>query len=176
MSGTRRMTVFFVGWYLGGPVPHLKIIGLWEIPEVDPDPLWTVPVAEVEKTIIDAYRDPKTKTLEVVFDPARWARTFMILEEEGMPVISYPNSAERMVPATQKFYEAVMNESFTHDGDERLSRHVANTVTKTSSRGIMVAKATNKRKIDAAVAAIFGYDRATAPKPPKQPTARIHFV
>ena len=39
----------------------------------------------------------------------------------------------------------------------------------------MVAKATNKRKIDAAVAAIFGYDRATAPKP-KPVMPRIHFV
>jgi phage terminase large subunit-like protein len=165
-----------VAWYLGGEKPHLKVVGLWELPEVDPDPLWSVPIAEVEKTIVDTYRDPNISVREVVFDPARWSRTFMLLDEEGMPVIAYPNSAERMVPATQKFYEAVMNQSFTHDGDERLARHVSNTVTKTSSRGIMVAKATNKRKIDAAVAAIFGYDRATAPKPPKQPTARIHFV
>lgn len=164
-----------IGWYLGGEKPHLKIVGLWEIPEVDPDPMWTVPIAEVEKTIIDEYRSTDTNTTEICFDPARWARTFMILEEQGMPIISYPNSAERMVPATQKFYEAVMNGSFTHDGDPRLARHISNTVTKTSSRGLMVAKATNKRKIDAAVAAIFGYDRATAPKP-KPVVPRIHFV
>lgn len=154
-----------IAWYLGGEKPHLKIVGLWELPEVDPDPLWSVPIAEVEKTLVDTYRDPSISVREVVFDPARWSRTFMLLDEEGMPVISYPNSAERMVPATQKFYEAIMNQSFTHDGDERLSRHIANCVTKTSSRGIMVAKATNKRKIDSAVAAIFGYDRATAPVP-----------
>jgi phage terminase large subunit-like protein len=152
-----------IAWYLGGEKPHLKIVGLWELPEMDPDPLWSVPIAEVEKTLVDTYRDPNISVREVVFDPARWSRTFMLLDEEGMPVVSYPNSAERMVPATQKFYEAIMNQSFTHDGDERLSRHIANCVTKTSSRGIMVAKATNKRKIDSAVAAIFGYDRATAP-------------
>jgi len=164
-----------IGWYLGGDKPHLKIVGLWEIPEVDPDPMWTVPIAEVEKTLIDEYRSTDTKTIEICFDPARWARTFMILEEEGMPVISYPNSAERMCPATQRFYEAVMNQSFTHDGDPRLARHIANCVTKTSSRGLMVAKATNKRKIDSAVAAIFGYDRACAPKP-KPITPRVYFV
>ena len=45
----------------------------------------------------------------------------MVLDEEGLPVVSYPNSAQNMVPATQKFYEAVVNESFTHDGDERLA-------------------------------------------------------
>jgi phage terminase large subunit-like protein len=99
----------------------------------------------------------------------------MILEEEGLPIISYPNTAERMVPATQRFYEAVANQSFTHDGDEVLNRHIANCVTKTSSRGIMVSKSTNKKKIDAAVAAIFSFDRAMAPKP-KKPVARIHFV
>lgn len=164
-----------IGWYLGGDKPHLKIVGLWELPEVDPDPMWCVPIAEVEKCIIDTYRETDTNTIEVCFDPSRWARTFMILEEEGLPIVSYPNTAERLVPATQRFYEAVLNQSFTHDGDERLARHIANTVTKTSSRGLMVAKVTSKRKIDAAVAAIFGYDRSMAPKPTK-PIARFYNI
>jgi phage terminase large subunit-like protein len=99
---------------------------------------------------------------EVVFDPARWMRTMQVLDDEGLPIVSYPNSADRMVPATQRFYEAVLNGSFTHDGNPALARHVANCTTKQSSRGIMVSKANNRRKIDAAVAAIFGYDRATA--------------
>ena len=163
-----------VGWYLGADKPHLKIVGLWEISEMDPDPNWHVNVAEVEQTIVETYRDPNISVKEIVFDPARWNRTFMVLDEEGLSVISYPNSAERMVPATQKFYEAVVNQSFTHDGDERLARHIANCVTKTSSRGTMVAKANNKRKIDSAVAAIFGYDRATQPAAPKKPIARFY--
>jgi phage terminase large subunit-like protein len=132
-----------------------------------------VPVAEVEQTIIDTARDGRFSVKEIVFDPARWQRTFMILDEEGLPVVQYPNSAERMVPATQKFYEAVVNESFTHDGDERLARHISNCVTKQSSRGVMVAKASSKRKVDAAVASIFGYDRATQPAEPKKPVARF---
>jgi hypothetical protein len=131
------------------------------------------PVAAVEQTIIDTARDGRFSVKEIVFDPARWQRTFMILDEEGLPVVQYPNSAERMVPATQKFYEAVVNESFTHDGDERLARHISNCVTKQSSRGVMVAKASSKRKVDAAVASIFGYDRATQPAEPKKPVARF---
>ncbi len=71
-----------IGWYLGGEKPHLKIVGLWEIPEVDPDPMWTVPIAEVEKTLIDAYRDTNTNTIEVVFDPS----TVKILERNNQPV------------------------------------------------------------------------------------------
>jgi phage terminase large subunit-like protein len=113
---------------------------------------------------------------EIVFDPARWNRTMMVLDEEGLPVVSYPNSADRMTPATQKFYEAVVNQSFTHDGDERLARHIANCVTKQSSRGVMVSKATSKRKIDAAVASIFGYDRATQPAEPPKPVTRFFTI
>jgi len=168
-------TTAIVGWFLGGDKPHVKVIGMWELPEVDPDPTWHVPVAEVEATIVDWCRGKGVQVLEVVFDPARWQRTMMVLEEEGLPIISYPNSAERMVPATQRFYEAVVNQSFTHDGDPRLNKHIANAVTKTSSRGLMIAKANTKKKIDAAVAAIFSYDRAMAPKP-KPVVARFYKI
>jgi phage terminase large subunit-like protein len=164
-----------IAWLLGGDKPHLMVIGIWERPD-DAEQGWHVPVAEVEQTIIDTFRNSNFQTKEIVFDPARWQRTFMVLDEQGMPVVSYPNSAERMVPATQKFYEAVVNQSFTHDGDERMARHITNCVTKQSSRGVMVAKASSKRKVDAAVAAIFGYDRATQPAEPKPPVARFFSV
>ncbi len=164
-----------IAWLLGGDKPHLMVVGIWERPD-DAEQGWHVPVAEVEQTIIDTFRNSNFQTKEIVFDPARWQRTFMVLDEQGMPVLSYPNSAERMVPATQKFYEAVVNQSFTHDGDERMARHITNCVTKQSSRGVMVAKASSKRKVDAAVAAIFGYDRATQPAEPKPPVARFFSV
>ncbi len=161
-----------VAWLLGTTKPHLMVVGLWERPP-DADNTWHVPVAEVEKTIIDTARDTRFNVREIVFDPARWQRTLMVLDEEGLPVVSYPNSAERMVPATQKFYEAVVNGSFTHDGDERLARHMANCVTKQSSRGVMVSKSNSKRKIDAAVASIFGYDRATVAPESKAPVPKF---
>jgi phage terminase large subunit-like protein len=163
-----------VAWYLGGEKPHLDILAIWERPD-DADQNWFIPVAEVESAIIEAYRNPDYSIREVVFDPARYSRTFMLFDEEGMPVVSYPNSAERMVPATAKFYEAVMNNSFTHSGHEALNRHVANSMTKTSSRGLMIQKANSKKKIDACVAAIFSYDRATVPVPTK-PVARYYSL
>ena len=68
-----------------------------------------------------------------------------------------------------------MNKSFTHSGHEALNRHVANAMTKTSSRGLMIQKANSKKKIDACVAAIFSYDRATVPAPAKV-VARFHSI
>jgi phage terminase large subunit-like protein len=164
-----------VMWLLGGEKPHLMVVGLWERPD-DAEQGWHIPVAEVEETIVSTFRDERFNVREIVFDPARWQRTFMVLDEEGLPVVSYPNSAQNMVPATQKFYEAVVNQSFTHDGDERLARHIANCVTKQSSRGVMVAKASSRRKVDAAVASIFGYDRATHPAEPPAPVARFFSI
>lgn len=164
-----------VMWLLGGEKPHLMVVGLWERPD-DAEQGWHIPVAEVEETIVSTFRDERFNVKEIVFDPARWQRTFMVLDEEGLPVVSYPNSAANMVPATQKFYEAVVNQSFTHDGDERLARHIANCVTKQSSRGVMVAKASSRRKVDAAVASIFGYDRATQPAQPPAPVARFFSI
>jgi phage terminase large subunit-like protein len=164
-----------VMWLLGAEKPHLMVVGLWERPD-DAEQGWHIPVAEVEETIVSTFRDERFNVREIVFDPARWQRTFMVLDEEGLPVVSYPNSAQNMVPATQKFYEAVVNQSFTHDGDERLARHIANCVTKQSSRGVMVAKASSRRKVDAAVASIFGYDRATQPAEPPAPVARFFSI
>ena len=164
-----------VAWLLGGDKPHLMVVGLWERPD-DAEQDWHIPVAEVEETIISTFRDERFSVREIVFDPARWQRTFMVLDEEGLPVVSYPNSAERMVPATQKFYEAVVNQSFTHDGNPALARHIANCVTKQSSRGVMVAKASSRRKVDAAVASIFGYDRATQPAEPAKPVAKFFSI
>jgi phage terminase large subunit-like protein len=161
-----------VAWSLGGEQPHLEVVGLWERP-ADVGDSWSVPVAEVEAAIVEAYRSDRWQVREIVFDPARWMRTMQVLDEEGLPIVSYPNSADRMVPATQRFYEAVVNGSFTHDGSPALARHVANCTTKQSSRGIMVTKANNRRKIDAAVAAIFGYDRATVSIESQDPSLNV---
>ena len=55
-----------------------------------------------------------------------------------------------------------MNRALTHSGDPRLARHVGNTVLKLDARGTRLAKEhrDSARKIDLAVAAVKGVDRA----------------
>jgi phage terminase large subunit-like protein len=138
--------------------PHIDVVRLWERPTDDPE--WTVPILDVE----DAIRAACTRweVREIVVDPARFARSYQILEAEGLPVVEYPQSPARMIPATQRFYEGVTNQAFTQSGDPRLRRHIGNAVLKMSSRGGQVAKATKNspNKIDLAVTAIMGLDRA----------------
>ena len=95
----------------------------------------------------------------------QWARIYQTLEAEGLPIVEYPQSPQRMVPATQRFYEAVLNEGLTHFGDPRLARHIDNCVLRVDARGSRLAKETRNspRKIDLAVAAVMVLDRAATP-------------
>jgi phage terminase large subunit-like protein len=76
-----------------------------------------------------------------------------------------------MTPATQRFYEAVMNRQLTHSGDPRLARHIGNAVLKIDVRGSRLVKETAKssRKIDLAVAAVMAFDTASAVDPHPMP-------
>lgn len=142
--------------------PWLDVVGLWEPSDGDP-----VPVLDVEEAIRAACR--RWKVVEVVGDTYRWQRTFEVLAEERLPMVEFPQSPERLIPATTKFYEAVMNGALTHSGDPRLARHISNVVVKESSRGRRIVKESkwSTKTIDLAVSALMAYDRATQTPPPK---------
>lgn len=140
---------------------HLEVLGLWEKPEHAGDD-WRVNIADVE----DAIRKAATNytVIEVAADPFRWQRSMQALAAEGIPVVEYPTTAPaRMVPATAKFYDAVMSSTLTHEGHPRLCAHVAHCVLKTDHLGPRITKdyKSSSRKIDLAVAAVAAYDRAT---------------
>lgn len=139
--------------------PHVQVIEAWERPQ-DADDSWQVPILDVEDAIRQACR--RWQVREIACDPFRWARTYQVLEGEGLPVVEFPQSPARMTPATTRFYEAVVNKDLTHDGDPRLSRHVGNAVLKADSRGTRIYKEHkhSKRRIDLAVASVMALDRA----------------
>ena len=72
-----------------GKLPHVDVVEAWEKP---PDGLidWTVPILSVEDAIRAACR--RWQVREIACDPARWARTYQVLDEEGLPVVDVPNS------------------------------------------------------------------------------------
>ena len=71
-------------------------------------------------------------------------------------------NAQRMAPATDRFYAAVTTGGLTHDGAEELATHLGNAVAKSTPQGDLIAKDKrgSPRKIDAAVAAIVALDRS----------------
>ncbi len=144
-----------------GEKPHLDVVKLWERKDTDP-PDWEVPIEEVEDAIRVACKKWRVKS--IACDSYRWARSLQILEKERLPVEDFPQSAQRMIPATTRFHEAVMNGQMTHSGDKDLARHVENAVLKVDSRGGRLSKDSkhSPRRIDLAVAAVMAFDRAAS--------------
>jgi phage terminase large subunit-like protein len=154
-----------------GVHPHVDVAACWERPPGAAED-WRVPILQVEEAIREACR--RWQVRAIACDPFRWARTYQVLEDEGLPVVEFPQSPARMVPATQRFYEAVINRTLTHSGDPRLARHLANCTTRIDGRGTRLAKdaKASPRKIDLAVAAVMALDLAATPaEPPPAPLA-----
>lgn len=146
------------------PRPHLDLVQAWEKP-VQVQGEWKVPIVEVEDAIRAACR--RWSVREIVCDPYRWARSMEVLEGEGLPVVEFPQSPARMTPASQRFYEAVVNQTLTHSGNPLLARHIGNAVLKVDSRGSRITKEHRHsvRKIDAAIAAVIALDRTAQAEP-----------
>ena len=144
----------------GEPV-KVFLVKAWEKDlEHDPDD-WRVDIGEVEQTVMDFCQ--KHTVREIACDPFRWQRSMEVLEGKGLPVVSFPQSPQRMIKACARFYDAVAEKKLVHDGDPLLARHIGNTAVKLTPAGPHIKKENpnSPRKIDAAVAAILAHDRAS---------------
>jgi phage terminase large subunit-like protein len=141
--------------------PRVFLVEVWEKQPTDRDD-WRVDIGAVEARILETCG--RLNVVEVACDPFRWARSMEALAEAGVPIVEYPSSSPaRMVPATAKFYDAVTSKGVSHDHHPTLARHLGNCVIRTDAKGPRVVKEHrgSPRKIDAAVAALIAFDRAT---------------
>jgi phage terminase large subunit-like protein len=143
--------------------PQVFLIKAWEKDIQIHDDQWRVDILDVENTIREYVKaNPRIK--EIACDPYRWSRSMEVLQEEGYPIVEYPSTnARRMVPACARFADAVLDGKMIHDGDPLLARHLSNAVVKVDNLGPRIVKENrnSNRRIDAAVAAVIAFDRAT---------------
>jgi len=154
---------------------HLQVLGHWEAPLNDPH--WRTPIEDVKARIRTEAR--RFKLRELAADPYRFEQSLMELAEEGLPIVEYPtNAPARMVPATTAFYENVLEEHLSHDGDPALARHMANAILKEDARGGRITKDSkmSSKKIDLAVAAVVAHHRAIAYREDEVPEARLILI
>lgn len=142
-----------------GGKPRVQVVKAWERTAMDP-PEWTVNIADVEQQIREACLRWDVK--EIICDPYRWARSMQALELEGLPVVAFPQSPERMVPATATTYELVMSGGMEYFESTELERHVGAASLKVGPRGGQLTKESKSslRKIDLAVCMVMGIARA----------------
>lgn len=112
-------------------------------------------LALVEDAIRQAARDYRVGA--VVYDPWKFERSAQTLSDEGMLLVEFPMSNERMAPASSRLYEDILAGRVCHDGDPVLAAHVAAGITKSTERGWRLTKANAKRSIDALMAMLIGH-------------------
>jgi phage terminase large subunit-like protein len=162
---------------------HIELLALWEKRPEDLD--FQVPIAEVEERLRELCSS--FNVIEIAADPFRWAKSLQQLEAEGLPVVSFPQSGSRMIPATGGFRDSVTSKTMTWGGERRLAaaleRHVASAVIRQDNRGARLAKESKSsgRRIDAAVAAVMALDRARwhaseKLKTPPKAIPRVTFI
>lgn len=143
--------------------PHLFVLGLWEFS----GPGWRVPLDEVNDAV--AYAFETFDVRELVVDKAHWRseveRWRMSYGDER--VVDMPQTVARMVPATDRLYQAVLEGRVTHDHHAGLRRHMHNAVSVEKPGGVVIRKPKNAPskdspvgRIDAAHASIMAHDAA----------------
>jgi phage terminase large subunit-like protein len=141
---------------------HIFLVKAWEKP-VEADDSWRVDIQDAEFEIAKFCGQYKVR--EVACDPFRWQRSMEVLQDQGIPIVEYPStSARRMVASCARFYDAVTEGRLSHDANPLVARHFTNAVIKIDNLGPRIVKENrnSNRRIDAAVAAVIAYDRASA--------------
>ena len=120
----------------------------------------TVDVGSVEAHLRDLHR--RFDLVEIAYDPAYFQRSAEALADDGLPMVEYPQSAARMVPASQTAYEMICTGVVAHDGSPMLVEQVNAATPRQAGEGWRLSKGKAKRKIDAAIALVMLCDRASA--------------
>ena len=93
----------------------------------------------------------------VAYDPWAFRRSAEMLAGEGIRMIEFPQSPERMATASAHLYHTIQAGHLIHDGDPRLRAHVLAGVTKETERGWRLQKDPHSaRPIDALIALAMG--------------------
>jgi phage terminase large subunit-like protein len=98
--------------------------------------------------------------MEIAFDPWRFTQAALEFEREGLPAVAFPQTDARMIPASQRLYDAVLEGRLTHPDDAELNQHAACAVARHSRRGWRLDKTERSDAIDALVALCMAVERA----------------
>lgn len=113
--------------------------------------------------------DKDYDVVEIAYDPRLFEVPALMLADEGLPMVEFNQSVERMTPAFGQLFEMIKRGELSHDGDKMFDRQVLNAIPRYNERGFTLAKAKSRGKIDACYALAMAVDRALRAAPPKAP-------
>ncbi len=97
---------------------------------------------------------------EVTYDPRFFDYPAAVLADEGIVMVEFPQSADRMVPACGYAYEQIAAGNVAHDGDFVLTEHVLSAEQRPGERGWTLSKGKSKHVIDACIAMVIAMHRS----------------
>lgn len=103
----------------------------------------------------------------VAYDPRFFDVPAKILGDEGLPMVEFPQSVERMTAAIGGLYEAIKRGEVAHDGDPAFAAQILNAVARYNERGFTLAKAKSRGRIDATIALAMAHWLANRREPPR---------
>jgi phage terminase large subunit-like protein len=86
-------------------------------------------------------------------------------EQRGIRAVALLQSDSRMIPTSERLYDAVVRKRFVQPDDPELNVHVHAAVAKHSRRRWRLDKADRASKIDGVVALAMAVERAFKPEP-----------
>lgn len=136
-----------------------KRTGLWE-PAGDGT---LMDLAPVENHLRDLAT--RVRLRSVPYDKYGFQRSAEMLSNEGLPMVEIPWTNERIAPATERIYQAVMEGRARHDGDPVLAQHARAVGVVDTERGRRIAKRKAKQRMDAFAAGLMAFMQADQPDP-----------
>jgi phage terminase large subunit-like protein len=97
--------------------------------------------------------------VEVAFDPWRFAQASLELEERGIPTVRFDQTDQRMIPASQRLHEAIVEQRLTLPDHPELAQHAANTVARHGRRGWRIDKPSKGTHVDGIIALCMALER-----------------
>jgi phage terminase large subunit-like protein len=137
--------------------------------------IWNPEVDGIDIAGVEAYLREIHNTYEVrefVYDPAFFERSAEALSDEGMNLVTFSQSAARMIPACGNAYEMIVAKKIAHDGSPTFTDQVLSAAQRMSDKGWTLSKGKSRRKIDSCIAMVMALDRATT-KPPETVTPSV---
>lgn len=127
------------------------------------------------EAVKDAIRllDRKYRLLACGFDPKYFDQAAEELRAEGIPMIKFDQSNERMSAASANLRQAILEGTLRHDGDEELVRHViAGTTKDVGPNQWRLTKPKKGHPIDGVVALAMAHQLAFF-QPQKKPSIEV---
>lgn len=118
-----------------------------------------VDVSEVERYLRELHN--QYQVTEFAFDPAYFQRSAEALIDDGLPMVEFPQTGQRMVPACGQTYELIVQGKICHDGMPTFTDQVLSAAQRMTDNGWRLSKGKSRRKIDACIAMVMAVDRAT---------------